>query len=232
MPDAPPLVSLRGLTRRYGAGSALRSVLDGVDLDVERGELVALLGRSGSGKSTLLNLVAGIDVPDAGTVHVDGRDLAAMDEGARTRFRRRHVGMVFQAFHLVPVLTVAENVALPLELDGRPDADGRRRIAQLLEAVGLADRADERPDVLSGGEQQRIAVARALVRRPSLVLADEPTGNLDDDNAELVLELLTSMARAENAAVLLATHSARCAAACDRVLRVAHGALVAETAAG
>ncbi|HKJ21180.1 MAG TPA: ABC transporter ATP-binding protein, partial [Woeseiaceae bacterium] len=170
-------------------------MLDGVDLDIRRGETVALRGRSGSGKSTLLNLIGGIDAPDAGTVTVDGIELTGLSEHDRTLFRRERIGFVYQAFNLVPTLSVADNVRLVLELNKVPQAEASTRIEELLDAVGLADRASSYPDVLSGGEQQRVAIARALCHEPALLLADEPTGNLDDATAEGVLALLDKLVR-------------------------------------
>ncbi|MCU0971884.1 MAG: ABC transporter ATP-binding protein [Gammaproteobacteria bacterium] len=174
-----PLLEARQLARSYREGGAVRTVLHGADLRLDAGECVALLGRSGCGKSTLLNLLGGIDRPDAGTVTVDGIAMGDLEEPERTLFRRRHLGFVYQSFNLIPTLTTGENVGLPLELNGVPAAEAAPRIAAILEAVGLGDRAGAFPDQLSGGEQQRVAVARALVHRPRLVLADEPTGNLD-----------------------------------------------------
>ena len=209
---APPVAALAGVHRSYREGAEQRAILAGADLTVTAGELVALLGRSGSGKSTLIHLLAGIDAPDQGRVEVLGTDLGALDETARTRFRARNIGLVFQFFHLLPTLTVLENVLLPLELAGDRSAAGRERALALLGRVGLEHRRDAFPDVLSGGEQQRIAVARALVTDPALVLADEPTGNLDQDSAGIVLELLQELAR-EGHTVLMATHSRAAAAA-------------------
>jgi putative ABC transport system ATP-binding protein len=221
--DLAPLVELRGVSRSFREGAAERLVLRHVDAAVRRGEFVALVGRSGSGKSTLLNLISGIDVPTAGAVLVDGRDVGRLPERERTRFRRHHVGFVFQFFNLVPTLTVAENLLLPLELVGRSGRGARALVATLLAEVGLADRADAAVDPLSGGEQQRVAVARALVHDPELILADEPTGNLDAETAAAVLGLLRRLARDRKATVIAATHSAELAAAADRVLVVRDG---------
>ena len=186
---APPAVELRQLGKTYREGETERVVLRDVSLTIARGEIVVLVGRSGSGKSTLLNLIAGIDRPTAGSVAVNGTDITAPDEQARTRFRRRHIGFVFQFFNLIPLLTVEENLLLPLDLNGRADAKGVTRARELLERVGLAGRGDSFPERLSGGEQQRVAIARALIHDPALILADEPTGNLDADTAAGVLEL-------------------------------------------
>ena len=217
-PSRPTEIRAAGLTRRYAEGSRQHTVLDAVDLDVARGECVAIRGRSGSGKSTLLNLLAGIDAPDAGSVDLSGTRLTDLDERRRTLFRRRHIGFVYQAFNLIPTLSVADNVRLVLELNGEPQQTSHPRIGRLLEAVGLHDRADSFPDVLSGGEQQRVAIARALAHEPTVVLADEPTGNLDDAAAERVIELLDRLVRQQGGTMLIATHSARVAAFCDRTL--------------
>ena len=227
MSGHPLEIQARGLSRRFREGERTHVVLDGVDLDIRRGETVALRGRSGSGKSTLLNLIGGIDAPDAGNVSVAGVDLTGLDERARTLFRREHIGFVYQAFNLVPTLSVADNVRLVLELNKVPSTEASRRVAELLDAVGLADRADSYPDVLSGGEQQRVAIARALCHRPAVLLADEPTGNLDDATAEGVLELLDTLVRDFGRTMLIATHSQHVASHCDRVLELHNGKLEA-----
>ena len=224
-------VELAKVSRRFREGEREHVVLDGADLVVRRGETVALRGRSGSGKSTLLNLIAGIDLPDSGTVVVAGNDLGSLSERERTLFRRAQLGFVYQSFNLVPTLTVADNIRLVLELNAVPRTAADERIATLLDAVGLADRAESYPDVLSGGEQQRVAIARALCHSPALLLADEPTGNLDDDSAQAVLALLDSLVRDAGGTLLIATHSARTAARCDRVLELRHGRLVAAAGA-
>ena len=218
-------IELQGLRRRFREGARDHVVLDGVDLAIRRGETVALRGRSGSGKSTLLNLVGGIDAPDAGTVTVAGVELTTLTERERTLFRRANIGFVYQAFNLVPTLNVADNVRLVLELNKVPAADIGARIAELLDAVGLGDRADSYPDVLSGGEQQRVAIARALCHEPAVLLADEPTGNLDDATAEGVLTLLDKLVRDSGHTMLIATHSQHIAARCDRVLELHNGRL-------
>jgi putative ABC transport system ATP-binding protein len=222
-----PAVRLEQVTKSFVEGGRAREVLRGISLAVAQGELVALVGRSGSGKSTLLNLVAALDRPTSGHLEVGGRDLGGLDERSRTLFRRRHVGFVFQFFNLLPTLTVEENVLLPLELVGRrTDAAARAEARRLLAAVGLEDRARSFPDRLSGGEQQRVAVARALAHDPALVLADEPTGALDGDTGRAVLDLLVALARDRGKAVLLVTHSDAVAAAADRVLVLDSGRLV------
>jgi len=208
------MLDVRNLTKSYGGPSG-RRVLDGIDLRVQPGEYVSIVGESGVGKSTLLNLVAGLDVPDSGEVRLEEHDLAQMDENARTLVRRARMGFVFQAFHLLPHLSVARNVGLPLALNGQSGATATERVRELLQAVGLESRARSLPRELSGGEMQRVAVARALVHRPALVLADEPTGNLDPDNAAMILEILRAQIKRDNAAGVLVTHSANAAATTD-----------------
>ena len=225
-----PAIRLEQLSKTYREGERLHRVLADVDLEIPRGATIAIRGRSGSGKSTLLNLVGGIDIPDAGTVTVNGTNVTALDERRRTLFRREHLGFVYQAFNLIPTLTVADNVRLVLELNGVPDVAATERIDSLLDAVGLGDRHSSLPDVLSGGEQQRVAIARALAHRPSVVLADEPTGNLDDDAAESVLALLDRLVRQHGGTMLIATHSQRVAEFCDQTLFLSGGRI--EAAAG
>jgi putative ABC transport system ATP-binding protein len=209
------VLSIRGLSKSF-AGPRPRAVLAGIDLDLAAGEYIAVRGESGIGKSTLLNLIAGLDLPDAGTIVFDGVDLARSDDDALTVIRRERMGFVFQAFHLLPYLTAAQNVALPLLLNGALDGATGPRVGEMLAAVGLGDRGESHPSELSGGELQRVAIARALAHRPRLVLADEPTGNLDPDSAGLVLELLRANVRREGAAGILVTHSAAAAATADR----------------
>jgi len=221
-----PAVELRRLTKLYREGDSERVVLRDASATVGLGEIGVLIGRSGSGKSTVLNLISGIDRPTEGTVRVNGTDLTGLAEGARTRFRREHIGFIFQFFNLVPLLTVEENLFLPLELLGRADARGRAHALALLARVGLADRARAYPDRLSGGEQQRVAVARALVHDPALVLADEPTGNLDADAAKVVLDLLDGLARELGKTVVMATHSREVIGVADRVFLIQQGRLV------
>jgi putative ABC transport system ATP-binding protein len=223
---AGPGVELVGLHKSYTEGDRLHTVLEDVSATIRGGERVAILGPSGSGKSTLLNLISGTDLPDAGSVRVGGVDVTALSERERTLFRRDHVGFVFQFFNLLPTLTVFENLLLPLELTGTRDAEGEARARGLLERVGLAARADTFPDRLSGGEQQRIALARALVHRPGLLLADEPTGNLDQALADSVGELLEELAASHGTTLVVVTHSRELAARMDRTLRVDHGRLV------
>ncbi len=209
------MLDVRKLTKSYGGPSG-RRVLDGLDLVVRPGEYVAIVGESGVGKSTLLNLVAGLDLPDSGEILLEGRDLARMDETERTRLRRSRMGFVFQAFHLLPHLTVARNVGLPLALNGQAGNAVEQRVAELLAAVGLED---------SGGEMQRVAVARSLAHRPALVLADEPTGNLDPDNASVILGMLREQIKRDSAAGVLVTHSATAAATTDRVYELTRSGL-------
>ncbi len=216
-------VHLSNLTRSFHEGEQLHAVLQSLDATFVRGEKVALRGRSGSGKSTLLNLISGIDVPDDGGVEIDGQLITAMSERDRTLFRRKNIGFVYQAFNLVPTLTVADNVRLVLELNAVKGDTAAKRISTLLDQVGLIDRAGSYPDLLSGGEQQRVAIARAVAHGPSLVLADEPTGNLDDKTADEVLKMLDDMVSDAGGTMIVATHSARVAKTCDRVLELHDG---------
>ncbi len=220
-------VRIRGVSRSFQEGDQLHSVLKNLDAEFIRGETVALKGRSGSGKSTLLNIISGIDQPDSGQVEVAGLNITAMSERDRTLFRRKHIGFVYQAFNLVSTLTVADNLRLVLELNGVSASEIAERIEALLASVELADRKNSYPDVLSGGEQHRVAIARALVHRPSLLLADEPTGNLDDKTTEGVLELLGRLVSQAGGTMIVATHSARMASFCDRTLELHDGVLVA-----
>src|SRR5262245_27546976 len=219
----PSLVRLDRVTKDYSEGRELRHVLKDASLEVAEGEFVAIRGRSGSGKSTVLNLVAGIDRPSSGEIYFAGAALSQLGPRERTLLRRDHIGFVFQFFNLIPTLSVLENVLLPAELSGR---DESRRAAELLERVGLADRAASFPDRLSGGEQQRVAIARALVRDPRLVLADEPTGNLDDATGAAVMGLLDALTRRAGKTLLLATHSREVGALADRVVTIDAGRLV------
>jgi putative ABC transport system ATP-binding protein len=224
-------IELSHLSKSFTEGRRQHLVLDDVSAQFQRGETIAVRGRSGSGKSTLLNLIAGIDTPDAGRVFVAGIDLTGLTERDRTLFRREHIGFVYQAFNLVPTLNVADNIRLVLELNRIPVRESQQRIEELLAAVGLADRADSYPDVLSGGEQQRVAIARALCHEPAVILADEPTGNLDDSTAEVVLELLDRLVRERGGTMLIATHSARVASVCDREIEIHGGRLEAASGA-
>ena len=219
------MLIIRQLSRAFTEGERVHQVLERADAEVSRGERVAVVGRSGSGKSTLLNLISGIDTPDAGSVELDGAVLSALAEPARTLFRRAHVGFVYQFFNLIPTLDVAENVRLVLELNGVRGQEARTRTLAMLAAVGLRDRAASAVDALSGGEQQRVAIARALVHRPRLLLADEPTGNLDEESARELLPLLWSLTHTEGSALILVTHDLALAAAADRVLELRGGRL-------
>jgi putative ABC transport system ATP-binding protein len=206
--------------RKSFAGARARVVLQDVSLQLAAGQYIAIMGESGAGKSTLLNLIAGLDVPDAGRVVVAGQDMAALDDAGRTRLRRARMGFIFQAFHLLPHLSVARNVALPLALNGVATAAIDARVGEMLAAVGMLDRQHDLPNQLSGGEMQRVAIARALAHRPSLVLADEPTGNLDADSAAEVLALLRAQLERDNATGILVTHSEVAAATAQRVYRL------------
>lgn len=218
-----PVVCLHGVRKTYRLGAHVIPALQGVDLVVQRGELLALTGPSGSGKSTLLNLCGLIDTPDAGEIMLGGTAVQGLDEQARTLLRRDALGFVFQSFNLVPVMTVAENVDYPLFLAGVPAAERRDRVAQQLAAVGLQAHAHHRPDALSGGQRQRVAIARALVKRPRLVIADEPTASLDSHTADQVLDLMRARGQAEGAAFVIATHDSRLTRRCDRVVALLDG---------
>jgi ABC-type lipoprotein export system ATPase subunit len=217
------LVRARGVSRTFGTGRGARRVLDGVDLEVDQGQLLAILGRSGSGKSTLVNLIGAIDRPNSGMIEVDGLALADLDERRLTEFRRTRVGFIFQLFHLIPELSGAENVLLPARVAGA-DPRALERGAELLDRLGLDGAADQLPHTLSGGEQQRIAIARALVNDPKLILADEPTGNLDRAAGTQVLDILRAVASGSRS-VILVTHDRDAAAAADRTLELVDGKL-------
>lgn len=223
-----PLLELRGIVHGYREAGAWREVLRGVDLTVRAGEQLALVGQSGSGKSTLMHLIGALDVPTSGSLRFGDIDLARLGEPDRTLWRRRHVGFIYQFFNLIPTLTVLENVLLPLELNGIAESAGRKDALDLLGEVGLADRAESYPDRLSGGEQQRVAIIRALVHEPRLVLADEPTGNLDAATGEQVLDLLDRLVRARGRTLILVTHSAEVASRADRTVRLRDGRIVAD----
>jgi len=225
-----PAVQLDRISKIYREGDAERPVLRDISVSIVPGEIAVLVGRSGSGKSTLLNLIAGIDHPTSGRVVVDGTDLTGLTEDARTRFRRRRIGFVFQFFNLIPLLTVEENVLLPLELNGRADAAGASRARALLDRVGLGGRGSSLPERLSGGEQQRVAIARALVHDPALLLADEPTGTLDAETAAAVLDLLDALVREMGTTVVMVTHSREVVGVADRVFAIQRGHLVEQTA--
>jgi ABC-type lipoprotein export system ATPase subunit len=227
-----PALRLEAVTKEYRLGAGTVRALDGLTLAIPRGRFVAVTGRSGSGKSTLLNLAAGVDVASAGEVWVDGVALGALGDDALTRLRRERIGVVYQFFNLLSTLSVQENVALPALLAGEPERDAMARAAALVADVGLAGRARSRPHMLSGGEMQRAAIARALAHRPPLVLADEPTGNLDSRAAESVLGLLRELAAREGATVVMVTHSREAAAVADRVVELRDGRVAADTGGG
>jgi putative ABC transport system ATP-binding protein len=217
------LIQVRNLRKSYIEGDEQRPIFSNLDLDIRSGELVALLGRSGSGKSTLLNLVSGIDLPDAGEIVIADQAITGLSEKARTQFRRRHMGFVFQFFNLIPTLTVEENLLLPLELNHRGDEQHRQEALMLLDQVGLGERRRSFPERLSGGEQQRLAIVRALVHEPLVLLADEPTGNLDAETGNRILELLLRLHQQAGTTMLLVTHSREVAARADRVLHLEAG---------
>jgi lipoprotein-releasing system ATP-binding protein len=218
-------LEVRSLTKTYRTGNRSLTVLRELELSVTKGEMVAIVGASGIGKSTLLQVVGGLDRIDGGTILIGEMDLAAADDDTRVTFRNRHVGFVFQFHHLLPEFTAVENVAMPLRIARRPPAEAAARAEALLEEVGLADRGTHRPGMLSGGEQQRVAVARALVMHPALLLADEPTGDLDEQTGEELHSLLRRMHAAHGLTSLIATHNLRLAESCDRVLRLEDGRL-------
>jgi len=219
-----PLV-VENVTKSFRQGDRRVQALAGVSLAVERGQFVAIMGASGSGKSTLLHLMAGLTRADAGRVVIDGTDLGALSDRALTLFRRRQIGLVFQSFNLIPTLSAAENVALPLMLDG-PSTDSAARVDQIIDRLGLADRRDHRPDALSGGEQQRVAIGRALVTDPAVILADEPTGNLDSANSKAVCELLRDLCAVHRKTIVLVTHEPSVAAYAQQVAVIRDGKLV------
>ncbi len=221
-----PLLSIHHIDKSYRAGDSVVEALRDVSLSVERGELVALVGPSGCGKSSLLHICGGMDRPSAGTVELEGTRLDTLDDEGLTRVRRERLGFVFQFFNLLPTLTLLENIALPLALAGRPEHEADRRARALAERVGVAHRLAHYPAQLSGGEMQRAAVARAIVHDPVLLLADEPTGNLDSENGSRVLELLTGLAADAGIAILLATHAPDLAAAADRIVHLKDGRIV------
>lgn len=220
------LILLEDVHKSFVEGNVTRGVLKGLSLSLPGGQFTAVVGRSGSGKSTLLNLISGIDWPDQGKIQINGADLTGMSELERTLFRRQKIGFVFQFFNLLSTLTVMENVSLPLEINGIVPSQARERTLHFLEAVGLMDRAGAFPDRLSGGEQQRVAIARALVNNPELVLADEPTGNLDRTTGQQILELLDSLTRQAGKNLIMVTHNLSSTASADKVFRLENGTLV------
>src|SRR6266487_3234213 len=216
------------LTKSYYEGDVRRVVLQNAHAEFQAGEITAILGKSGSGKSTLLNLISGIDAPDSGQIWVDGQDLTTLSERDRTLFRRARIGFVFQFFNLIPTLTVGENISLPLELNRIPRPQIHKKARELLDAVGLLDRWETFPEKLSGGEQQRVALARALVHNPLLILADEPTGNLDEETGAQMMALLARLIHEQNGTLLIVTHNPEAALHADKILRLSHGQLAAE----
>ena len=223
--ESAVIVKIQNLLKTYTEGGRTRRVLDGVDADIYEGEFFVMLGKSGSGKSTLLNMLSGIDSPDAGRIWIDGTDITGLNDTRQTLFRRRHIGMIFQFFNLIPTLTVLENITLPQELQGVSRQATEDRARQLLRRVGLENRADAFPDRLSGGEQQRVAIARAVVHQPRLLLADEPTGNLDEEAGERVLRLLLELTRETGRTLIMATHHLEIVPFADRVCRIHEGQL-------
>ena len=225
------MVDVREVTRTFGSGATATAALRGVTFSVGEGKLVALRGRSGSGKTTLLNVVGGLDSPDSGTVHVAGQDVTAMGERMRMRLRRETVSYIFQSFGLLPVLSAAENVGVPLRIAGVAPRERDERVTLMLSIVGLAEHARQRPAELSGGQQQRVAIARALASRPALLLADEPTGQLDTETSKQIMRLLRAVVRSEGVTALVATHDPTLIELADEVLLLEDGKIAASAAA-
>ncbi len=223
-----PMIRCRQLTKSYRKGKTVVTPLEALDLDVPAGEFLALMGPSGSGKTTLLNLLSGIDSPTAGSLEIAGEDIARLSRRELTAWRARHVGYIFQLYHLVPVLTAFENVELPLLLSKLSKKERHARVATALDLVGLGDRVHHVPAELSGGQEQRVAIARAIVANPSLLVADEPTGDLDRDSAARILDLLRGLARDHGKTIVMVTHDARAAAAADRTLHLEKGQLLGD----
>ncbi|RUT05080.1 putative ABC transporter ATP-binding protein [Dulcicalothrix desertica PCC 7102] len=219
------LIQIKDLRKEFEEGASTRTVIHDLNIEFSEGEFIVLLGQSGSGKSTLLNLISGIEKPTAGTVLIKNTAITELSERARTLFRRDNIGFIFQFFNLIPTLTVLENISLPLELAGKKGKDLEKQALSLLEKVGLADRYNTFPDKLSGGQQQRVAIARALLHQPMLLLADEPTGNLDEETGEKVLNLLLELTRGANKTLIMATHNPAIASLANRVLRMQDGRL-------
>jgi len=222
-PDPAPAIQVSELSHAYTSGQSRTQILDATSLHVDVGQTVALIGRSGSGKSSLLNLISGLEPVTSGDVTLNGTSMKALNDHQRTLLRGRQIGFIYQSFNLIPTLSVSDNIALPLALAGEPYARQTPRIDELLTAIGLQGRGDEYPDRLSGGEQQRVAIARALVHKPALILADEPTGNLDSKSGRQVLELLTDLVKNQRSAMLLVTHSMEVARSADLILMLEQG---------
>jgi putative ABC transport system ATP-binding protein len=221
-----PLIRCHKLTKHYRKGKQTVTPLEALDLEVPRGEFLALMGPSGSGKTTLLNLIAGIDTPSEGSLEIEGTDLSTLSRGRLVRWRSQHVGYIFQLYHLIPVLTAFENVELPLLLDDLPGRERKERVEAALSRVGLQDRMHHKPNELSGGQEQRVAIARALVADPSLLVADEPTGDLDRESATAILDLLQELAQVQGKTIVMVTHDPRAAEAADRLLHLEKGKLL------
>ncbi|GLX16908.1 MULTISPECIES: ABC transporter ATP-binding protein [Streptomyces] len=228
---APPMMAVRDLRRSFGTGANAVHALRGVSFEARRGELTALKGRSGSGKTTLLNLAGGLDTPSGGTVELDGTDLSTLDEDGLLALRRDRIGFVFQSFGLIPVLTAAENVGVPLRMRKVPARQREERVRTLLALVGLAEHAEQRPGELSGGQQQRVALARALANEPALIIADEPTGQLDSETGRSIMRLLRAVVRSEGVTALVATHDPQLMELADRVVELRDGRIVEPAAA-
>ncbi|MCB0169577.1 MAG: ABC transporter ATP-binding protein [Anaerolineae bacterium] len=224
--NQPPIVELKNLTKSYTEGKQSRVILDKVNLSFDPGEFILLLGQSGSGKSTLLNLISGIDAPDSGDIFVNGTAINRLSEHQRTLFRREHIGFIFQFFNLIPTLTVTENITLPMQLNGGVNAAKDKEVKAMIERVGLSHRQDAFPDRLSGGEQQRVAILRAVLHNPTVLLADEPTGNLDEETGQTIIELLLELTRQANKTLIMASHNPEYIALADKTYRVTHGSLL------
>lgn len=222
----PPIVELQNLTKSYTEGKHSRTILENINVSFEAGEFILLLGQSGSGKSTLLNLISGIDSPDSGEVLVNNIAINRLGERQRTLFRRQHIGFIFQFFNLIPTLTVFENITLPLQLNGGVNKAREQEIRNLVERVGLSHRQEAFPDRLSGGEQQRVAILRAITHNPTLLLADEPTGNLDEETGHNIMELLLELTRQVNKTLIMATHNPEIVPLADKVYRIKNGQLI------
>jgi putative ABC transport system ATP-binding protein len=221
-----PIVQLQHLTKTYTEGKQSRTILQDINATFDTGEFILLLGQSGSGKSTLLNLISGIDAPDSGDIWVNGLVINRLSEHRRTLFRREHIGFIFQFFNLIPTLTVFENITLPMHLNGGLTAAKEKEVRHLVERVGLSQRQDAFPDRLSGGEQQRVAILRAIAHNPTLLLADEPTGNLDENTGRTIMQLLLELTRQANKTLIMATHNPEIIPLADKVYRIKHGELI------